>query len=74
MSHWSCIVKRFKVLRKEWEKETSEESNLRMQAYDKQKMLEETCELMTCPRCRRQVYELDETGLCLVCIGKEEEC
>ena len=43
--------------------------------YDQQKLLEETYVLETCPRCKREVYEVEvETGLCLMCVGKEEEC
>lgn len=42
--------------------------------YEKQKLLEATCELMTCSKCGRQDYQMEaETGLCLVCVGKELE-
>ncbi len=43
--------------------------------YLQQKMMEETCELQTCPRCKREVYWVEaDTGLCMICASLEEEC
>ena len=34
-----------------------------------------SCVLQKCPRCGRLDHQMEaETGLCLVCIGKELEC
>ncbi len=30
--------------------------------------------LITCPKCKRLVFELDETHLCPWCVSLEEEC
>jgi hypothetical protein len=108
--HWSCIAKRFKALREEWAKETTEERDQRMFCYDEKpegiELPRTACGnvaeafvpfctiathlgknlgrinlppgetrvlLMTCPKCKRLVFELDETYLCPWCVSLEEE-
>jgi hypothetical protein len=42
--------------------------------YAKQVLVEKSCVLITCVKCGRKVYHLEiDTGLCLVCVGKELE-
>ena len=43
--------------------------------FAKQVLQERSCVVQTCTRCGRQDIQMEvDTGLCLVCIGKEEEC
>lgn len=74
--HMSCLKTKFKMLRKRNQRMYAPEAGLpvdhRLAVYSCDTS---SLELMTCPRCGHQDYQMEaETGLCLVCVGKELEC
>ncbi len=80
MYHMSCLEARFKVQEKMIDRETEQLMNgtpdTSFKAVSRIALqMVRSCVLSKCSRCGRLDYQVEaETGLCLVCVGKELEC